>query len=776
MDSSVTCQILYFHPKKNGSPVDSILAPSISPIACACSMSHFIVIDRDRSCYGFGVNKNNQIDKTLPKIVSSFSRIQLSPKEHVREIAASEKFSAFLLENGYIVVHGQFYQSSHDVSVLKNYIAPRGISARNGILSFAENKENIIIISEKVERKFQIHGSSIIKTAISTEFVYAQSSNGNIFKMKIENEQFEIIKIEFPILTMYVSSNTLIVSDFNYQLFNIEDDQISPIVSALFSQTVNAEKSGAYLVTLDSEGFLHLTTPKGRSLSYTPFRIPQFKVSCFWSNKEYVVVFKGDPVLPIRSAAEVFHNCSNQQFLIKVNQVEYNLLAFDADNSYFLHPGQLTENDGSTDEINQKVYNTSQFATDCFTSPTAHVSLYLDRKRLLYYTSNSRVIFPDIDDKKLFNLNLLVGDIVTTSTGITATFVGIEDGRIWLQTSNARCVYSIDNPFELIVIKRSNHIIRNAFVDGNFTVVDRTPEFCAQFGYQWGDLIWCHGHGIVQFIGVAMNRLVLLDFSDFSLFSVENLSYEIIRTDNPSIKRRVTTIYGDSIELNISSKGHIFIPGDRVTSTELGDSTVLGTDENGSIYLQNDKMKSDGLMAVQVDSIQSLRLLRRIGIPTTRQITLNNGSSITLSISTNDRGQSPFMSGDFVCADGQRFKVIGVDIDSHKAYGETLDSEKLISELSNNATLIYRSDILGGESSEFVEVGSPALEISNLLPDDIVKMNNNKVYRFVGLGRSGLYFVDPNTEEAFSTSFAPLIMTEGFEVIQSTVYPVENRE
>lgn len=803
---NVQCQILYFHSKGNHSPIDSIKGYPLSPIACACSVTHFIILDRDSNCYGFGVNKEKQIDPKLPDIISSFTKLEIMQNQTVREIAAGDKFSAFLLNNGWIVVHGQFYESEKGVAIFKQFKAPRGLSSRKGILSFAEKKENIIIMTENNKYKYRINGYSIIKTAVGNDKIFALSANGVLFKMNIgKHSVFQQMKINFPVLTMFVSLNSLIISDYQHKIYERSKNKNISIISPLYSQNVNAERSGNYLIRLDSKGYLSLTTPLGRPLPFRPFQVPTFKVSCFASNSEFLIAFKGDPVLPIRCAPERFYCCANHQLIITDKDYQYNLLVFDAENSYFLVNNDTeeesseksntdeSEEDGvvesSNDESdiedknikpNTKIYDTQQLVTNYFISPTSTVCLAKNKSSIIYYTPSSYVIFPDTDMKKSFMFNLIPGDVVETPSRVGAKFIGFDDGRVWLQPSQTRCVYSIDDPYKLKVCSRKGHTLVNAVVDGSQSVVDITESFCRTFGYNCGDLLWYRGRGIVQFVGVLSNKLVLLDFSGFSLFTSEIVKYKVIRTmyhgndsKNPiNLTRMVTTSEGEVVELDICGVGKIFMPGDRVSCEEYGDSTFLGTDKSGNSYIQSDEMRLHEIEAVKLKSIKKLKLIRRIGMSAKRTIKLSDGSSVTVSLSTNDRAGSNFMAGDFILSDGIRGKVIGIDTKTKKVYAHSLENEDSIFEIAINANLLYRADILSGENSDFVEVGSPAFEVSNLMPDDVVKINNKNVYRFIGIGRSGLYFVDTKTDEIFATSFSPLVMTDGFEIVSRTIFPL----
>ncbi|OHT09166.1 hypothetical protein TRFO_22089 [Tritrichomonas foetus] len=825
---NVQCQIIYFPSNTNHSAVDVIKGQPISPVACACSPTHFIILDRDSICHGFGMNKEKQIDQKLPNIVSTFTRLQIIPNQTVREIAADLNFSAFILNNGWIVIHGKFYNTEDGVAIFKDYVAPRGLSARNGYLSFAEKKENVILMNESSDYKYKVKGHSIIKTEIGKGCAFALSSTGILFQLVFgKRATFKPFNINFPILTMFASAyaqNSIIISDFKHKLYFAEkNDQnlsknnetfqnigkksnllnkdnslneiISPITVPIYSQTIHTEIINNVLVRLDGEGNLNVTSPLGRVLPGRRLQLPQFKVSCFSATPQFIIAFAGlDPIMPIRSVPEKYHCCANDQLLISDGDEKYNLLTFDADHSYFNPNNKLhhdkndsshksnkkykNERNSKNDELlnsnfneKKKVYDTYDFATSFFVSPSASVIFANNKDRMIYYTYNNKVISPGTDSERSFVFNLIPGDTVETPSGVVATFIGFDDDRVWLKPSKSRCIYSIEDPYQLRVVNRPGHSIIEAIVDGYPSVIDVTPEFCQKFGYSCNDLVWLSRKGIVQFIGLFSNKYVFLDFSDFTLFTSEIMKFELIRTMNPDAPhtRFITTAEGDLIELDICGKGKIFLPSDRVSS-EYGDATFLGTDKNGNAYVQSDEMRFQEIAGAKTD-IRKLKLIRRIGLSASRQIKLNDKKKIMVSVSIYDR-MNGLMAADIIQSDGIKGKVVGVSSDE-KLYAKTLDGSRVF-EVAFNAKLLYRADILSGENSDFVEVGSPAFEVSMLLPDDIVRINGQKEYIFVGIGRSGLYFVDTKTNETFSTSFSPLVMDDAFQVISRTVYPLRH--
>ena len=774
-NDNVQCQFIYLKSQKNP-PVDSIKGPPLFPISCACSNTHFIILNRDQYCFGFGMNKKKQIHKDLPDVVSIFTRFKVDQNFEVREISADQNFSAFILNNGSVVIHGEFNNTKNGVAIFQEYTAPRSIVARKGYLAFAESKENVILMSDNTVSKYKAKGYSIVKVQIGNDYLFALSANGILLYLSIEDDKdFKQITIDFPLLTIFSSANSLIISDFEdklYEVSNYKKAKLSPITMPLFSSVVNAELteggngSISHLVRLDANGFISLTAPTGRPLPGRKYQLPTFQVSCFSVKPLFIIVFSGTPILPIRAAPLKFHCCVNHKITLIDGHSKYNLITFDEATSFFSDKTAKKK-----DKINDEphVYDTRDFATKFFTSPSSLAYLSENKNKIIYYTENERIICPDIDEENSFTYNLLPGDIVEAPSGAIATFIGIADGWVWLQPSKSRCVFSFINADQLKVINRPEHSIIEAIVDGSLAVFDTTPTFCCNFGYSCGDLVWFGRRGIVQFVGLFKNKFVFLDFSDFSLFSSKRMNFELLRTfnKNNSHSRFVKTYDGNIIELDVCCNGKIFLPTDRVSS-KYGDATFLGTDTAGNAYIQTDEMKIKEIGAIKVN-IKDLKLIRRIGIKAHKMIKLKNEKEISVNISTSDRVNT-LMAADIIISDSIRCKVIGIS-DDGIIYASSLEDGTIL-QADKNSKLIYRPDILSSKNIDNVEVGSPAFDISILLPDDTVRINGKNNYKFIGIGKSGLYFVKTQTGEIIVTSYSPLVMSDSFEVISRTVYPL----
>jgi hypothetical protein len=307
-----------------------------------------------------------------------------------------------------------------------------------------------------------------------------------------------------------------------------------------------------------------------------------------------------------------------------------------------------------------------------------------------------------------------------------------------------------------------------ARVDGVGTSVDVTEE-CYE-GRSVGDLLWVPERGIVGVVGIAYGRPVFVDFSDYSLFNSKAYAFEVIRTFNREVShtRTVITAEGGVVELDVCSANWIFHPSDRVFSREFGNATFLGIDRHGNAYIQSDEMRVAGIQAAKAD-IKKLRLVRRIGIGAERTIQLSSNLSVRVSLSVYDR-VNDFIADDIVKYDRDLYRVLGVDVEGQKIYGELLRGEQKVVVLDGlNMELIYRADILSGKHAEIAEVGSPAFEVSCMVPNDVVRING-KDFVFRGVGRSGPVFIDLSTDECLVTSFSSLVLLESFQVRERTAF------
>jgi hypothetical protein len=280
-------------------------------------------------------------------------------------------------------------------------------------------------------------------------------------------------------------------------------------------------------------------------------------------------------------------------------------------------------------------------------------------------------VFPEVDQLQSYSFNFLVGDMIETSFGVSARFVGTQGGRVWFRPSDSRCVFSILNLRSVSCRSRPGHDIQTVMIDGSPAVLDRTPKLCEDFGRAIGDLIWFPRRGIVQFVGMFARRYVFLDFSDNSLFSSEPYNFLVVRAMSRmfAAPRKILTAEGELVALDVCAAKRIFLPGDRVIGS-FGGGTFLGTDDRGKSFVQSDEMRVNEIEGAEV-SIITLQLTRRIGVKATRKVALKGGQEVSVSLSARDRVED-LMADDIIQVGRDLFRVIGVVIETGKVYAQPL--------------------------------------------------------------------------------------------------------
>jgi len=296
-------------------------------------------------------------------------------------------------------------------------------------------------------------------------------------------------------------------------------------------------------------------------------------------------------------------------------------------------------------------------------------------------------------------------------------------------------------------------------VSGVDVWVDATPEFCRGFGYEPGDLVWVEGRGVVEFYGVFAAQLVFLDISTRSLFLLASADYRDLKRVSRSLKhtRDVVTSGGEVVEIDIAAQG-LFLPTDRVMSP-LGEATVLGF--AGTVYIQTDEMRMNGYEAAASD-VFKLTLLRRIGRRAERTVPVN-GEDAAVSLNTED-SVNGLLPGDAVRVGRRYAKVVGFR--ERDVVVRFADEKKY--EVCNRALeIIYRADILAKRISRDappVEVGSPLIPETNVLPGDIVENRDIGECEFYGCAQVNTLFVSKASAEVFALSFAMLLYPDYFTV------------
>ena len=729
-----------------GSGLTLINGPRVSPFSSAASADHIVVLDDRGVCYGYGSNSHYKLHRDFSEKVSRFTRIRFPREFAVREVAAGEKFSVFVTTSGIVIFHGKFYKCEDGFNAFAKVHAPRGLSTNSKYAAFCGNSSSVFVFSRDSRCVAKVRHENVIKTAMTDTDIIVLTALGNVYRGEIDDSEvvFEMVVTGFPVLTVFSSLDSFFVVNREWQIF---DSEMKPVSTPYMSQTQQIGRVEGAIVRLDGSGKLSSTGP---------VELPGFDVACFVCVENGFVAFKGKPKLEsviVAPPADLWPICSSA-FVLKRRTMKLQLLAVDSRTAYF--------------KDDEKHYGLTMDLQKHLVSPDVSVKSIKEKDRMLYYTPAGRLVFPVVDNRLMFEFNLLTGDVVETAQGVKGTFVGATGKDIWLKPTDSRCVCAFADSEQLKGLKRPGHELMTALVDGVSVVVDVTPSFVKEFGRAIGDLVWFPRRGIVGVVGMAANKFIFLDFSDYSLFSSETYHYKLIRTDCLDVDhtRSIVTTQGEVIELNVCSVGAIFQPGDRVLS-EYGDATFLGTDSDGNCYVQSDEMRVADVQGARAD-ITKLRLMRRIGMKATRRFTTQDRKEVVLSLSVFDRVDDLFaddiiMTGDRLC------RIIGIEKETKSIYAQPMEKGDIF-KVTTPATLVYRADILGGRHSDVVEVGTPVYELTFMVPNDLVRVNGEKEYIFKGIGRSGPIFSDPKTQECFTTSYSALVMSDSFEVVKRSAF------
>jgi hypothetical protein len=705
-------------------------------------------LDAKAKVFGFGLNTSGQIHSNLPERIRQFTHINMPDDTPVREIAAGDCFSAFLLQNGTVILHGKAIDCKP-----KALSAPRGLFAYKSHLTLAEKQNTVVWLCGAEKKRMHVRDENVIKTAITETNLLALCASGNVYKAALDARPvFSKVDLGFAARSIFPCGTTFCVSSQTGTFFSVTGDSISALSIPLKSETIGFSMTTDRALHLGSNG--HLS-----SVSLKPCFTPSFSVACFCAFSSFFVCFPGipSPRSCIQCAPPLFSALSRTTFSVDWRGRSRILFALNRTTCFFQEEGEF--------------YSDFDDFASALLSGAASVSTRKAPVRRLYRTKTGRFVLPEIEDSAADSFNLLPGDIVETALGVEACFTGWSDGLAWLRPTGSLFVYSCADLSSVMVRDRPEHTIHVVSVDGCSRIVDRTPTFCKSYGRSVGDLVWFPKRGIVKFAGIGANGFVFLDYSDDSLFSSEMYSFLLVRTDNRNAarSRKIVTAEGRVVVLDVCSAKRIFQPGDRVL-TPYGDATFLGTDSTGNCYVQSDAMRMQEIGGVEV-RLDEMRLRRRIGLKAHCLIKLGSGEEVLASVSTNDKVQD-FMADDIVEVDDGLFRIVGVLTNPDRIFAEPVAGGD-VREIQVPNALVYRADILGRRHTELAEVGSPALELSVMVPGDAVEVAGAKRFVFKGISRSGPLFVDRETKEAFATSFCSLVMADSFKVLQRPVFGQE---
>jgi hypothetical protein len=368
------------------------------------------------------------------------------------------------------------------------------------------------------------------------------------------------------------------------------------------------------------------------------------------------------------------------------------------------------------------------------------------------------------DSSGLLGLNFVRGDRITIEN-TTFEVVSFADGAVWVRSPSLRYLLALpDLPVATLSnritrLQREGHNVEKMALAGRGVWVDVTPLFCRTFGYEPGDLVWIEGRGIVEFYGVFGLQLVFVDLATRFLFLHENIPCRVLKRMSRALPhtRNIVTQDGAVVELDICG-GPLFSPTDRVMSP-LGEATVLGFAR--VVYIQTDEMRMEGVAGTASDVFR-LKLIRRINAKAERTVFIN-GEPAVVSLNTED-SVSGLLPGDAAVIGRRYAKVVGFrapDIVLKFA------DEKQCDICARGIEVIYRADIAARRVSHRippVEVGSPMIPETNVLPGDIVENADIGECEFYGYDDVNTVFVSRTSSTVFSLTFAMLLLPGYFAV------------
>lgn len=728
--------------------VVSVKGPPMRVVACACAGEHLVARTEEGIVYAIGKNADGEIGPEIGESAEGFAKVAVLEMAEVREVCTGEKFTAMITVDGDVVVRGALSGVGNGKEeVFGEFVAPRGMAAGKEVMTFVEERNRVCVWTGETRRFVEVKGDNVVLTEVNDECCVALTGDGKVMVLNLDGgDEFVQVDAGFKVKTVYKSEKVFYFQSFGNDICLFENGVVEPVSLPCDLDVVGIQKINDLTAFLDSAGRITYTGKYGQRKKNCEIPLPDFKVSSFCACEKFIMFFRGVPKCP-KSAPPIKYHCAViDELLIRRNHERYHLIGFDSDNSY----------------TREKNFYHSPFE---FLNPDLTIEFKNFTDKTICFTSSNKIISITSDFDGGFRYNFIKNDIVTTESGVNARFIGFYEGRVWVKLLSSKYVFSPVDPSLLTIKERPGHKLYTCVVDDQLSKIDITPSFCEKFGYSIGDLIWYPKKGIVKFIGIYANKYVFMNYADFSLFSSEIMPFKLIRTFNDKNQhfRNVLTSKGKNVKLNVCCKKCIFYPGDRVYSTKLGDSTFLGVDEEGNSYIQSDEMKMADIEAKR-EKICNLKLLRRIGIKAEREVMVN-GKKITISISAESR-YNDAMPADVIYFNDTYARVVGIAKNALIAEPINRDNKDLFL-VNFPFEIVYRSNILTGKNSYFIENGSPAFDISLLYPGDIVQINDETTeYIFKGINRNGLTFIDTQSNHSINLTFTPLILSDSFKVIK----------
>lgn len=714
---------------------------NLFPVLASSSDNHFILLTDTNELYTYGESHDGSSDNIM-NVNNVLKKIDLPDHSKILDISCGNNFSILLHECNSISI-----MTEDSVVQVPNLESPRGLSSNLELFAFAAGLSDIYLYdSAKSFKKTTIPGDKIITTAVTDFGLFILSIQGKLYYSSTKELKFTQVDVSFTTQSIFNLTCGIIAVSVDNRVYMVEDNlKVREITAPYGTHIVEAAFFG-FLYCLDASGrVLTADTKAARPVLLLNSQLSTYNISCMTASHLALILFHGaDPTPPFGIPPP------EQAFLNSVDAtIDGHKLLLACDSFVFMSNRRVTMHD-----FTRIIRSDAKIE-------------YGDNSLRIYYTDENRLIGIDTDLRTSFSFNFLPGDIVETEDGQRSTVVGISDDRVWVEPfKNTRLVYCASDPRRLAIVAREKHNVERLIVDGVAASVDRTACFCQflNLGVSIGDLLKIPERGSCELIGLLNGRLVMKDFANNTLFSIPALRLETLRTFvDKNKKRRIITNDG-VVDVSVYSKGMIFQCCDRV-DTPIGVATVVGYKDD-KVYVQTDEMRIADIGGVPF-SFLDLKLVRRTASAAMRTFKLKDGESILLSVSTDDRVYN-LMAGDRIIEHDTRGRIAGV---ANKKLYIIRDGRKYVEQVED-AELLYRADINGGECCETYEVGSPSLGMSTLIPDDVVVFEGDDVsYAFKGIARSGPLFVRRDTLEMFSTSFSALITPTAYTLLERRSIP-----
>ena len=709
------------------------------PKVFASSGQTFAFIDKFGKGFGFGSNLSKQVTSKYGKNISLPYPLEIS--DQLYEIACGDAFIATINLNNKVRITGNDFKDLN----FDKFNGARGLSAFGENFAFCYDTNKIALYINKKEKLYELDPKlQCIQTVLTSTHFAVLCSNCAVYSAKIGEE----LKFLDNATRIFGSTNALILFDGKMKL-TIYKHNISVVYYTPTSfDVVNAGTEYGDIFILDSIGRLAHTTEKEQNFSLLfnkfnsivsmPLHGSISTFSLLGNNPIFVV---GEPltpvtaggILPLKPKSKVSLPNGEDVYLATSSQEAY----FENSRISFERLMPVLSKYGSIDDI--------------------------------YFSSINRPIKLDRSEESMFAVNLLAGDNITLD-GKPAVAAGTAQGSLWVIPEGSTKVYvacdmTLPDIMENVkLVSRENHELIEVCIDGYQTFIDATPSFVEKFNYSIGDLLWIPERGICELLGVFANSLALLDISTRCVFSQEPYALKVLRRSNPKLPhtRDVMRVDGKRVTIDISANGNrFFVPTDRVMSP-LGIATVLGFEDTA--YIQTDEMRMNGYEAVPMDVLK-LQLVRRISMPAQRKIETNDGNIISVSLDT-ERAIDGILPGDILLIGSTYARAIGVCEEGWYALFKDDKKAKLLPP-SMVVSVIYRAEINATRAwTQPLQVGSPRIGESLLIPGDYVNMKGFGTAEFMGYTDTSMVFVSHQSGEVLSLTFSTCLLPDLFEIQQ----------